>query len=90
MTLSASGLPYGVSAQFSPNPATDSSILTLMASSTAAPGAATVTITGEGGGMIRTVTLSLVVEAQAEPGEAKWLILTKPWVLLDLNREVSQ
>jgi hypothetical protein len=47
ITLFASGLPSGVSATFSPNPATGSaSTLTLSAASTAAPGAFPFTVTG--------------------------------------------
>jgi hypothetical protein len=46
VTLSASGLPSGVTAGFATNPTAGSSVLTLTASSTAATGPATVTITG--------------------------------------------
>jgi N-acetylneuraminic acid mutarotase len=46
VTLAASNLPSGVTASFSPNPATGSSTLTLTAGLSAAAGAATVTITG--------------------------------------------
>ncbi|MGA3373934.1 MAG: hypothetical protein ABSC48_19500 [Terracidiphilus sp.] len=46
VTLSASGLPAGVTAAFATNPATSTSVLTLTASSTAATGPATVTILG--------------------------------------------
>ncbi len=61
VTLSASGLPSGVTAAFSPNPATSSSTLTLTASVTAATGTATVTITGTSGSLKRTTTISLSV-----------------------------
>jgi N-acetylneuraminic acid mutarotase len=62
VTLSASGLPSGVTATFSPNPTTGSSTLTLTASSTAALGAATVTIAGSSAGVpLATTTLSLTV-----------------------------
>ena len=55
VTLSASGLPAGVTASFSPNPATGgSSVLTLAASSAATLGAATITVTGTGGGLTRS------------------------------------
>ena len=51
VALSASGLPSGVTASFSPGSTTGtSSTLTLTASSTAAAGPATVTVTGVGGG----------------------------------------
>ena len=63
VTLSASGLPSGVTAGFRPNPATSSSTLTLTASATAATGTVTVTITGVSGSLNRTTTLSLTVNA---------------------------
>jgi len=63
VTLSASGLPSGVTPGFSPNPATASSTLTLTASATAATGTVTVTITGTSGALTNTTTLSLTVNA---------------------------
>src|SRR5208283_2083135 len=63
VTLSASGLPNGVTAAFSPNPATSSSTLTLTASATAAKGTVTVTITGTSGTLTKTTTLSLTVQS---------------------------
>ncbi len=63
VTLSASGLPNGVTAQFNPNPATTTSTLTLTASGTAATGTVTVTITGVSGSLTNTTTLSLTVSA---------------------------
>ena len=63
VTLSASGLPSGVTASFSPASATTSSTLTLTASSTATLGLATVTITGTSGSLIHTTTVSLTVTA---------------------------
>jgi kumamolisin len=63
VTLSASGLPNGVTAQFNPNPATTTSTLTLTASATAATGTVTVTITGVSGTLTNTTTLSLTVSA---------------------------
>jgi subtilase family serine protease len=61
VTLSASGLPSGVTAGFSPNPATTSSTLTLTASATAATGTVTVTVKGVSGSLTNTTTLSLTV-----------------------------
>ena len=61
VNLSASGLPSGVTAGFSPNPTTTTSTLTLTASSTATTGTVTVTITGVSGGLTHTTTLSLTV-----------------------------
>jgi endoglucanase len=68
VTLSASGLPAGVTAGFSTNPATGaSSVLTLAASSAAALGAATVTVTGTGGGLTRSATVGLTVSDAQTP-----------------------
>ena len=63
VTLSASGLPSGVTASFSPNPtSTSSSVLTLTASSTATMGGpVTVTITGISGSLTQTTTIALTV-----------------------------
>lgn len=61
VTLSASGLPSGVTAGFGPNPATSTSTLTLTASATAATGTVTVTIKGVSGSLNHTTTLSLTV-----------------------------
>jgi Pro-kumamolisin, activation domain len=63
VTLAASGLPSGVTAQFATNPATGSSVLTLAASSAAAIGTATVTITGTSGSLSATTTIALTVSA---------------------------
>jgi hypothetical protein len=72
VTLSASGLPTGVTATFSPNNTTgNSSTLTLAASSTATLGGpVTVTITGTGGGLTRTTTITLTVSQPATPNFA--------------------
>jgi uncharacterized membrane protein len=72
-TLSASGLPSGVTATFSTNPVTPpangsvNSTLTLTASSTATTGTATVTITGISGSTTHTTTIALTVNATAQP-----------------------
>jgi hypothetical protein len=72
-TLSASGLPSGVTAAFSTNPVTPpangtaTSTLTLTASGTATTGAATVTITGTSGSTTHTTTIALTVNAAATP-----------------------
>jgi subtilase family serine protease len=63
VALSASGLPSGVTAAFSPSSTTSTSTLTLTASSTAATGTSTVTITGTSGSLTKTTTLSLTVNA---------------------------
>jgi hypothetical protein len=67
VTLSASGLPAGVTATFGTNPTTSTSVLTLSASSTATTGTATVTITGTSGSLTHTTTVSLTVNAPAQP-----------------------
>jgi hypothetical protein len=61
VTLGASGLPTGVTAAFSPNPTTGTSVLTLTASSTAATGNTTVTIKGTSGTLSATTALALKV-----------------------------
>jgi endoglucanase len=62
VSLTAGGLPTGVTANFNPSPATGgSSLLTLSASSTATLGAATITVTGVNGALTRTTTVSLTV-----------------------------
>jgi len=63
VAFSASGLPSGVTAAFSPTSSTTSSTLTLTASSTATTGTSTVTITGASGSISHTTTISLTVNA---------------------------
>ncbi|HSM85695.1 MAG TPA: hypothetical protein VLT16_06065 [Candidatus Limnocylindrales bacterium] len=67
VSLSASGLPAGVTASFGTNPTTSSSVLTLTASSTATTGTATVTITGTSGTLTHTTAITLTVNAPAAP-----------------------
>ena len=68
-TLSASGLPNGVTASFSPNPVTPpangsvTSTLTFTASSSATLGTSTVTITGTSGSITSSTTIALTVNA---------------------------
>jgi cellulose 1,4-beta-cellobiosidase len=68
VTLSASGLPTGVTASFSPTTVTGSagSTLTLTAAGNAAVGPATVTITGTSGAVTSTSTLALTVVAKPD------------------------
>ena len=63
VALSASGLPSGVTAAFSPASTTTTSTLTLTASATATAGTSTVTITGTSGSLSHSTTLSLTVTA---------------------------
>ncbi len=66
-TLSATGLPSGVTAAFGTNPVTPpangsaTSVLTLTASSTATTGTATVTVTGTSGSLSHSTTIALTV-----------------------------
>jgi subtilase family serine protease len=68
-TLSATGLPTGVTAAFSTNPVTPpangsaTSILTLTASATATIGNATVTVTGTAGTLTHSATIALTVSS---------------------------
>ncbi|BDI28224.1 hypothetical protein CCAX7_002750 [Capsulimonas corticalis] len=67
VSLTASGLPTGVTASFSPSSTTGTSLLTLTASSAATLGAKTVTVTGTSGGTSHTVTIALTVKAAPAP-----------------------
>lgn len=71
VSLSASGLPAGVTASFSPSsiaaPGSGSSTLTFTASSTAATGTSNITVTATGGGVTHTATVALTVNAAASP-----------------------
>ncbi|MFF3618794.1 M28 family peptidase [Streptomyces sp. NPDC002467] len=71
VTLTATGLPAGVSASF--NPATvqsgQSSTLTLSATANATPGAATVVVKGQGGTLSHTVDFALNVGGTQPPND---------------------
>jgi subtilase family serine protease/sugar lactone lactonase YvrE len=56
-----SGLPSGVTASWSANPTSGTSVLTLTASSTATIGVTMVTITGTSGALTATTTLALTI-----------------------------
>src|SRR5208282_3341787 len=70
-TLSATGLPTGVTAAFSTNPVTPpangtaTSVLTLTASATATIGTATVTVTGTSGSLNHNTTIALTVSSSS-------------------------
>jgi endoglucanase len=69
VAFGAAGLPAGVTASFSPTPATgNSSTVTFAASSTAATGTANITITGTSGTLSRTATVALTVNASSSGG----------------------
>jgi hypothetical protein len=59
--LAVSGLPSGVTAAYSPNPATTSSTLTLTAGSTVAAGQYTLNITGTSGSQQASTTVGLSI-----------------------------
>jgi kumamolisin len=70
VTLSATGLPGGVTANFSPNPATTSSTLSLTASASAATGTVTVTVTGASSALTDSTSFGLTVNATSSSGAA--------------------
>jgi hypothetical protein len=61
VTLSATGLPSGVTVAYGTNPTTSTSVLMFTASATATTGTATVTITGTSGSTTATTTITLTV-----------------------------
>lgn len=63
VSLSASGLPAGVTASFNPASATSMSVVTFTASASAVPGTVTVTIKGASGNLTGSTTISLTVTA---------------------------
>jgi len=69
VSFTASGMPSGVTASFSPTSSTSSSVLTLTASSTATTGGpVTVTVTGTSGSLSATTTIALTVNAKVTTG----------------------
>ncbi len=72
VSFSASGLPSGVTASFSPSQTTgNSSTLTLAASASATLGAVNITVTGTSGSTVRSTTVSLTVnQGGGGPGTA--------------------
>ena len=71
VSLSASGLPSGVTASFNPASTTGTSTLTLSASSTATTGTSTVTITGVSGSLTHTTSIRLTVNAAGGGGPGR-------------------
>ncbi|WP_165864010.1 LamG domain-containing protein [Capsulimonas corticalis] len=70
VALTATGLPSGVTASFSPATVTSSgstSTLTLTASSTATVGSATVTVNGTNGSTVHATTIALTIVNTAPP-----------------------
>ncbi|HKW31740.1 MAG TPA: protease pro-enzyme activation domain-containing protein [Candidatus Acidoferrum sp.] len=72
ISLSASGLPNGVTALFNPSSTTTTSSLTLTASATAATGTVAVTVTGSSLGLTSTVTINLTVSQVILPLPSVW------------------
>lgn len=68
VTLSASGLPNGVTATFGTNPTTSSSVVTFAATTSAATGSSTVTITGTSGSTMASTSITLTVNASTTGG----------------------
>src|SRR5713226_3287399 len=66
VTLSVSGLPAGSTGTFTPNPAAaNSSTLTVTTAATTPTGSSLLTITGAGGPLTRTTSVTLIVTAPA-------------------------
>jgi subtilase family serine protease len=59
VSLSASGLPNGMTASFNPTSTTSTSTLTLTANATATPGTASITVTGISGALNHTTQISV-------------------------------
>ena len=82
IALSATGLPSGVTASFSPAsiaaPGSGSSTLTFSASSTATTGTANVTVNATGGGISHSVTVALTVTASGGGGGTTTQVLGNP------------
>jgi endoglucanase len=69
VALTASGLPTGVTTSFSPNPTTNgSTVLTLMAASTAAARPFTLTLTGTSGTLMASSTITVAVGSATTTG----------------------
>lgn len=65
VTFSASGLPAGATASFSPTSSTSSSTLSVQTSASTPAGSYTLAITGTSGSLVQSATATLVVGAQA-------------------------
>jgi hypothetical protein len=100
VSLSASGLPAGVTASFSKTslaaPGSGSSVLTFTASSTATTGTSNVTVTATGGGLTHTATIALTVGATGtttqilgNPGFENGAASPAPWVLTSTQTPID-
>ncbi|MBU6410814.1 MAG: DUF1349 domain-containing protein, partial [Verrucomicrobia bacterium] len=72
VSLSASGLPSGVTVSFNPSSATNGSTLTLSASGTAAAGTSIITITGTSGSLTNSTSISLTIAASGGGLPSGW------------------
>lgn len=103
VSLSASGLPAGVTASFSPAsiaaPGSGSSTLTFSASSTAATGTSTVTINASGGSVSHSTTISLTItsggtttQILGNPGFENGSANPAPWTVTSsvINNSTSE
>ena len=61
VSLSASGLPAGVTAAFNPSSSTRTATVTFSAAASAAPGTSTITITGKSGSISSLASVSLTI-----------------------------
>ena len=76
VTLSVSGLPSGVTAAYSVNPTTGSSVITFTASSAATVGTSTVTVTGTSGSLTASTNIALTVKTASTSGFACHVVYT--------------
>src|ERR1700674_1373711 len=67
VTLSATGLPNGASAAFSPNPTSGTSAMWVTTSASTSAGSSSLTITGVSGSLSHSVNLTFVVQAPPPP-----------------------
>jgi hypothetical protein len=103
VSLSASGLPSGVTAAFNPTsiaaPGSGSSTLTFSASSTATAGTSTITINASGGGTSHSTTISLTIttggtttQIMGNPGFENGSTNPAPWTVTSgvINNSTSE
>ena len=103
VSLSASGLPSGVTAAFNPTsiaaPGSGSSTLTFTASSTATAGTSTITINASGGGVSHSTTISLTIttggtttQILGNPGFENGSTSPAPWTVTSgvINNSTSE
>ncbi len=78
ISLSVIDLPTGLSAAFVPNPASDSSSLTLTAAATMAVGSYELVIQGEAGGLSRSIRLGVSIRSSdSSPGRISGRVSTE-------------